>query len=70
MADSRDLTQEQASWLRKIVASNTAHDASGHYVIPDEVHDALVEKGYLRWERGVVFVTPAGAAALDRSPMP
>ena len=67
LADTvHDLTRAQAESLRKVAASRpvTAHE---QYVLPDDVHDVLIEKGYIRWERGVVLVTTAGILALARN---
>ena len=67
LADTRDdLTQAQLEYLRKVAASRalTAHE---QYVLPDDVHDILIDKGYIRWERGVVLVTAAGILALARN---
>lgn len=63
--DAPDLTQVQLEWLRKIAAARP-EGAHRQFVLPDDVHDVLIDKGYIRWERGVVLVTTAGILALAR----
>ena len=63
--DGRDLTQGQADCLRKVAATRGT-STQERYVLPDDVHDALVEKGYIRWERGVLLITASGILALAR----
>ena len=64
-ADAPDLTQVQLEGLRKVAASRPA-STRGQFVLPDDVHDVLVDKGYIRWERGILLVTPSGILALAR----
>ena len=69
-ADARqDLTQTQVECLRKIAASRSA-DPHQRYVLPDDVHDLLIEKGYIRWERGTLLITTTGILALARTQVP
>ena len=60
-----DLSQAEAECLRKVAAARPA-DAQDRYVLPDDVHDSLIDKGYIRWERGVVLITTSGILALAR----
>ena len=66
LADTPDLTQAEVECLRKVAAARP-DNARRQYVLPDDVHDVLIDKGYIRWERGVVLVTTTGILALARS---
>jgi len=53
-------TREEVS-LRHILET----PVSSRPTLPDDVHDALVEKGHLRWVGGILVVTLEGIAALS-----
>ena len=69
LADTPDLTQAQLECLRKVAAARP-ESAHARYVLPDDVHDVLIDKAYIRWERGVVLLTTTGILALARSQCP
>lgn len=60
------LTAEHMRWLGKILEDKPEKAGSRHYVVPDDVHDLLVEKGYIRWDHGVLVITDAGVRVLER----
>jgi len=39
-----------------------------HFPLPDDVHDALVEKGLIRWKGGRVEITLEGVREIARDP--
>ena len=60
------LTAEHLRWLGKILEDGPEKGGSRQYIVPDDVHDLLVEKAYIRWDRGVLVITEAGVRALER----
>ena len=60
------LTAEHLRWLGKILEAKPEKAGSRQYIVPDDVHDLLVEKAYIRWDRGVLVITEAGVRALER----
>ena len=60
MQDLHFVTEDQAAWLR-ILESREYEGLSGRIDIPDEVLDALVEKGLVRrWRDGGIAITLGG----------
>lgn len=60
MQDLNFVTEDQASWLR-LLESRQYEKRSDRIAIPDEVLDALVEKGLVRrWHDGDVAITLGG----------
>ena len=60
------MTPEHMRWLRKIRDYESEEAGSRRYVVPDDVHDLLVDRGYIRWDRGVIVISAAGMRALER----
>jgi hypothetical protein len=60
MHDLHYVTEEQARWLR-ILEGREYERVPGRIEIPDDIVDALVEKGLLRrWRDGDVAITLGG----------
>jgi len=55
---SDDLTDEQASWLRRVIEAKPKEGPNEF--VPDDVHDALMEKGLIQWRHGVLEGTLEG----------
>jgi hypothetical protein len=55
---SEDLTGEQARWLRRIIEAKPKEGPMS--VVPDDVHDALTEKGLVQWRHGLLEATTEG----------
>lgn len=70
MMRSDELDDEHAHWLKKVLESRPRRGAPDQFVIPDDVHDALVEKGLIRWQNGAVEITLEGIRAIARRPPP
>jgi hypothetical protein len=68
MTHSEELSDEQARWLTKVLESRPRKGAPDQFVIPDAVHDALVEQGLIRWHQGHVEITLEGIRAVARRP--
>ena len=66
MEHVRDLTDEQARWLRRVLETRPKRGGLDVFTIPDDVHDALVEKGFIRWVRGQVEISLEGIRAISR----
>jgi len=66
---NHDLTDEQAHWLRRVLQSRPRSVLFDRFTIPDEVKDALVEKGLLRlWRNGAVEITLDGIREMTQRP--
>ena len=65
MADFRDLTEEQAHWLRRVLQTRPKRGELDVFTIPDDVHNALIEKGLIRWVRGQVEISLEGIRAIS-----
>ena len=66
MVDFRDLTEEQAHWLRRVLQKRPKRGELDVFTIPDDVHNALIEKGLIRWVRGKVEISLEGIRAISR----
>jgi hypothetical protein len=66
VADFRDLTEEQAHWLRRVLQTRPKRGGLDVFTIPDDVHDALIEKGLIRWVHGQVEISLEGIRAISR----
>ncbi|HET7065214.1 MAG TPA: hypothetical protein VFI49_13140 [Rudaea sp.] len=64
------MTEEQARWLTRILETRPKKAPLDHLVVPDDVNDALVEKGLIRWHRGLLEITLDGIRAVARRPLP
>ena len=58
MTHSEDLTEEQARWLGRIIEAKPKEGPM--IVVPDDVHDALTEKGLVQWRHGLLEATAEG----------
>jgi len=60
MQDLHFVTEDQAIWLR-VLESREYEGLSDRIEIPDEIIDALVEKGLVRrWRDGAIAITLGG----------
>ncbi|HET7780004.1 MAG TPA: hypothetical protein VFL07_15775 [Rudaea sp.] len=60
MQDLHFVTEDQATWLR-VLESREYEGLSDRIEIPDEILDALVEKGLVRrWRDGAIAITLGG----------
>ena len=60
MQDLHFVTEDQAIWLR-VLESREYEGLSDRIEIPDEILDALVEKGLVRrWRDGAIAITLGG----------
>jgi hypothetical protein len=60
MQELQLVTEDQATWLR-ILESREYEGLTDRIVIPDDVLDALVEKGLVRrWRDGGIAITLGG----------
>jgi hypothetical protein len=60
MQDLHFVTEDEATWLR-ILESRQYEGSSDRITIPDDVLDALLEKGLVRrWRDGAVAITLGG----------
>ncbi|HMA20138.1 MAG TPA: hypothetical protein VKO87_05005 [Gemmatimonadaceae bacterium] len=60
MQDLHFVTEDQAEWLR-ILESREYEGLSDDIEVPDEVLEALVEKGLVRrWSDGAIAITLGG----------
>jgi len=60
MQDLHFVTEDQATWLR-VLESREYEGLSDRIKIPDEIIDALVEKGLVRrWRDGAIAITLGG----------
>ncbi|HSC11195.1 MAG TPA: hypothetical protein VLC97_09500 [Rhodanobacteraceae bacterium] len=60
MQDLHFVTEDQATWLR-VLESREYEGLSDRIEIPDEIIDALVEKGLVRrWRDGAIAITLGG----------
>ena len=57
------LSNEEAASLDLIIQ---LAPVSPRAEIADRVHDALIERGFIRWVGGILIVTPKGIEALGR----
>jgi hypothetical protein len=65
-----ELSDEQADWLKKILESRPKRVLFDQLSIPDEVQDALVERGLVRrWRNGAVEITLDGIREVTRRPI-
>ena len=61
------LTDEQALWLQRILASR---ENAGQLVVPEDVQDTLVAKGLVRrFRNGDVEITLGGIREVTRRPL-
>jgi hypothetical protein len=64
------LTDDQAVWLKKILASRENSRLFDQLVIPEDVENALVAKGLVRrFRNGDVEITLGGIREVTRWPM-
>jgi len=64
-----NLTDEQAHWLRRVLQSRPRSVLFDRFTIPEEVKEALVEKGLLRlWRNGAVEITLDGIREMTQRP--
>ena len=68
MADSHDVTDEQARWLRALLESRPKRTAGGQFKMPEDVRTALAAKGLVWWVRGMVEITLEGIREAARHP--
>jgi hypothetical protein len=63
---TRDLTDEQANWLRGLLGTSHLADQGGinQSIVPDAVRGALVEKRFIRERDVSVEVTEEGINAV------
>ena len=66
MEDVRDLTDEQAHWLRRVLQRRPKRGELDVFTIPAEIHDALIDKGLIRRVRGQVEISLEGIRAISR----
>ena len=66
MEDARDLTEEQAHWLRRVLQTRPKRGGLDVFTIPDNVHDALIGKGFIRRIHGHVEISLEGIRAISR----
>lgn len=66
VADFRDLTEEQARWLRRVLQVRPKRGGLDVFTIPDEIHEALMKKGFIRWVHGQVEISLEGIRAISR----
>ena len=70
LTHSDELTDDQVCWLQRVLESRPKRGTLDHFVVPDDVRVALVEKGLIRWHHGVVEITLDGIRAIARRPPP
>jgi len=64
---THELSEEQADWLRRILESQPRRTLFDRFAIPDDVRDALAEKGLVRrWRNGAVEITLDGILEVTR----
>jgi len=64
---TQELSEEQADWLRRILESQPRRTLFDRFAIPDDVRDALAEKGLVRrWRNGAVEITLDGILEVTR----
>ena len=63
MTKPGDLSAEHAFWLGRIVESSGGLDVRS---IPDDMHDALVERGLVQVRDGVLEATTEGGRQWER----
>ena len=68
MTISRDLTDEQAYWLKRVLESRPRQTPPDQFSIPTDVHDVLIDKGFIRRHRGAVEITLDGIREVARRP--
>jgi len=68
--DSRDLTDEQARWLRALLESRPKRKDREQFRMPEHVRIALAAKGLVWWSRGMVEITLDGIREIARQPVP
>lgn len=69
MQNHDNLTDDQVHWLRRVLQSRPRSVLFDRFTIPDEVKEALVDKGLLRlWRNGAVEITLDGIRALTHRP--
>jgi hypothetical protein len=62
-----DLSEEQADWLKRILESHPRRTLFDRFAVPDDVRDALAEKGLVRrWRNGAVEITLDGILEVTR----
>ena len=66
MEDTRDLTEEQAHWLRRVLQTRPKRGGLDVFTIPEKVHEALIGKGFIRRIHGQVEISLEGIRAISR----
>ncbi len=66
MEDARDLTEEQAHWLRRVLQTRPKRGELDVFTIPDNVHAALIGKGFIRRVHGQIEISLEGIRAISR----
>jgi hypothetical protein len=62
-----ELSDEQADWLKRILESHPRRTVFDGFAVPDDVRDALAEKGLVRrWRNGAVEITLDGILEVTR----
>lgn len=66
MTDIYDLSDDEAHWMMRLLRTRPKNGLLDKFAMPDSVHDALVERGLIRWTRGKMEITLDGVRAVGR----
>lgn len=61
-----NLSDDEAVWLMRLLRSRPRNGPVDQFTMPDPVHNALVERGLMRWKHGKMEITLDGIRAVGR----